>query len=71
MVSNEQVKEGAKSVIGGIVWLLAMVLVLVAGCTSMPASDAKSGFLHLKVDFTVSSGQDNPKPVPGTTKDGW
>ena len=35
MVSNEQVKEGAKSVIGGIVWLLAMVHSSASGQTIM------------------------------------
>ncbi|HUT30420.1 MAG TPA: hypothetical protein VMX13_11570 [Sedimentisphaerales bacterium] len=55
-----------------------VVIVLLAVCATIPAAEeatkacsAKAGPLHLKVDFTVSSGKDNPNPVAGTTKDGW
>jgi hypothetical protein len=53
---------------------LTVVLVLVAACTATAATkdgSAKSGLLHLKVDFAAPSGKDNPKPIAGTTKDGW
>jgi len=36
-----------------------------AGCA------AEAGPLHLKVDFTAATSEDNPKPIAGTTKDGW
>ncbi len=58
-----------------VVLQLVVVIVLLAVCATVPAAEeatkaccAKSGPLHLKVDFTVSSGQDNPKPVAGTTR---
>ncbi|MHC4214192.1 MAG: hypothetical protein ACYSWP_12545 [Planctomycetota bacterium] len=61
-----------------VVLQLAVVIVLLAGCAAVPVAEeatkpccAKAGPLHLKVDFTVATGQDNPKPVAGTTKDGW
>jgi hypothetical protein len=58
----------------GIVWLLTMVFIFMAGCTCCPearTSDAKPSLLHLKVDFAAPSGRDNPKPIPGTIKPGW
>ncbi|TFG50151.1 MAG: hypothetical protein E4H40_01795 [Candidatus Brocadiia bacterium] len=61
-----------------------IVLVILAVCsTVVPAAEkapvpccaepcsAKAGQLHLKVDFTVVSSKDDPKPIPGTTKEGW
>jgi hypothetical protein len=56
-----------------VVLQLVVVIVLLAVCAAVPAAEkaAKAGPLHLKVDFTVSSSKDNPKPVAGTTKDGW
>ncbi len=59
-----------------------VVVVLLAVCATVPAAEkaakagctsaccAKAGPLHLKVDFTASTSEKNPKPVAGTTKDG-
>ncbi|MHC4336704.1 MAG: hypothetical protein ACYSTG_01980 [Planctomycetota bacterium] len=57
-----------------VVWQLMMVFIFMAGCTEKPAtktSDVEPGLLHLKVDFAAPSGKDDPKPIAGTTKDGW
>jgi len=51
-----------------VVWQLTMVFIFMAGCTS---GDVEPGLLHLKVDFAAPSGKDDPKPIAGTTKDGW
>ncbi len=70
--------EGIVVMRDSVVLQLVVVIVLLAGCAAVPVAEeatkacsAKAGQLHLKVDFTVSSAQDNPKPVAGTTKDGW
>ncbi|HUT30132.1 MAG TPA: hypothetical protein VMX13_10100 [Sedimentisphaerales bacterium] len=59
---------------GRIVWQLAMVCILMAGCTTAPATkagSAKTNLLHLKVDFAAPTGKNNPQPIPATAKQGW
>jgi hypothetical protein len=51
-----------------------MVSILTTVCTATPAAkagNAKSGLLHLKVDFAAPSGKEDLKPIAGTTKKGW